>query len=114
MEWHKEFKENYKKAFQNFLPKRTGWIVEHNNNIPRLITYYIMITKEKIKELDIVAMLSAFPEEHLGKGAIGTIVHVYNNNFYEVEFSDLNGQTYALLTLPSEKLLLLKHDPVIA
>lgn len=73
-----------------------------------------MTGKEKIKELDIVALLNAIPEEHLSKGAIGTVVHVYNNNFYEVEFADLNGQTYALLTLPSEKLLILKHEPVIA
>ena len=80
MEWHKEFKENYKKAFQNFLPKRTGWIVEHNNNIPRLITYYIMITKEKIKELDIVALLRDLPEERLGKGAIGKIAYLFGFN----------------------------------
>lgn len=73
-----------------------------------------MDKKEKIKELDIVALLEDISAQHLSKGAIGTIVHVYNNNFYEVEFSDLNGQAYALLTLPSEKLLLLKHDPIIA
>lgn len=69
---------------------------------------------EKIKELDIVALLEDLPSKHLGKGTIGTIVHVYNNNFHEVEFADLNGQAYALLTLPSEKFLRLKHDPVIA
>jgi len=45
--------------------------------------------------------------------AIGTVVHVYNNNFYEVEFADMKGQTYAILTLPAEKLLLLKHEPEI-
>ena len=73
-----------------------------------------MDKKEIIKELDIVALLEDFPVKHLSKGTIGTIVLVYNNNFYEVEFSDLDGQAYALLTLPAEKLLLLKHDPAIA
>ncbi|HXL56197.1 MAG TPA: DUF4926 domain-containing protein [Chitinophagaceae bacterium] len=66
---------------------------------------------EQIKELEVVALLTALPEERLSKGAIGTVVHVYNSNFYEVEFADLKGQTYALLTLPAEKLLLLKHEP---
>ncbi len=64
-----------------------------------------------IKELDIVALLMALPKERLSKGAMGTVVHVYNENFYEVEFVDLKGQTYALLTLPVENLLLLKHEP---
>lgn len=73
-----------------------------------------MNLKEEIKTLDIVALLAALPEERLDKGAIGTVVHIYNNKFCEVEFSDLNGQTYALLTLPSKKLLLLKHEPIMA
>jgi len=72
-----------------------------------------MESNEQIKELDVVALLTTFPEERLSKGAIGTVVHVYNNNFYEVEFADMKGQTYALLTLPAEKLLLLKHEPEI-
>lgn len=65
----------------------------------------------KIKELDTVALLKPLPEQHLGKGAIGTVVHVYNDDFFEVEFADLKGQTYALLTLPVQHLLLLKHEP---
>ena len=72
-----------------------------------------MESNEQIKELDVVALLTTFPEERLSKGAIGTVVHVYNNNFYEVEFADMKGQTYALLTLPAEKPLLLKHEPEI-
>ncbi len=67
-----------------------------------------------IKELDIVALLVAFPENRLSKGAIGTVVNVYNENFYEVEFADIEGQTYAMLTLPAENLLLLKHEPEVA
>jgi len=72
-----------------------------------------MESNKQIKELDVVALLTTFPEERLSKGAIGTVVHIYNNNFYEVEFADMKGQTYALLTLPAEKLLLLKHEPEI-
>lgn len=64
-----------------------------------------------IKELDIVALLKPLPEQRLGKGAIGTVVHVYNEDFYEIEFADLRGQAYALIALPAQQLLLLKHEP---
>ena len=64
-----------------------------------------------IKELDIVALLKPLPEEHLVKGAIGTVTYVYNENFYEIEFADTKGQTYALMTLPAQHLLLLSHEP---
>ncbi len=67
-----------------------------------------------IKELDIVALLVALPENRLSKGAIGTVVNIYDENFYEVEFADMDGQTYAMLTLPAENFLLLKHEPEIA
>ncbi len=67
-----------------------------------------------LKELDIVALLVPSPENRLSKGAIGTVVNVYNENFYEVEFADMEGQTYAMLILPAENLLLLKHEPEIA
>ena len=67
-----------------------------------------------IKELDIVALLKPLPEHHLGKGAIGTVVHAYNQNYFEVEFADLKGQTYALLTLSAHDFLLLKHEPEMA
>jgi len=42
-----------------------------------------MDKKERIKELDIVALSGDISAQHLSKGAIGTIVHVYNNNFYK-------------------------------
>jgi hypothetical protein len=65
----------------------------------------------KLKISDIVALLKAIPEKHLAKGAIGTIVHIYNEDDYEVEFANSKGEAYALLTLPAENLLLLKHEP---
>ena len=68
----------------------------------------------ELKELDIVALLKAIPEKRLSKGAIGTIVHLYKDDFYEVEFADSKGETYALLTLPAENLLLLRHEPEMA
>ncbi len=64
-----------------------------------------------IKESDIVALLKSLPEHHLGEGTIGTVVHVYDQNNYEVEFADLKGQTYAMLTLTAQDNLLLWYEP---
>ena len=45
------------------------------------------------------------------RGQMGTVVEEYNNGeAFEVEFCDNNGQTYALVSLESEKLILLYPD----
>jgi hypothetical protein len=49
----------------------------------------------------------------LRRGQVGTIVEEYNDGeAFEVEFSDERGQTYALLTVKSEKLMPLFYDLV--
>ncbi|MFN7854087.1 DUF4926 domain-containing protein [Anabaena sp. AL09] len=45
------------------------------------------------------------------RGQMGTVVEEYNNGeAFEVEFCDNNGQTFALVSLESEKLILLYPD----
>ncbi|OBQ36842.1 MAG: hypothetical protein AN485_10640 [Anabaena sp. MDT14b] len=45
------------------------------------------------------------------RGQMGTVVEEYNNGeAFEVEFCDNNGQTFALVSLESEKLILLCPD----
>lgn len=45
------------------------------------------------------------------RGQVGTIVEVYpEEKAFEVEFSDSNGQTYALVSLRVEQLILLYYD----
>ena len=47
----------------------------------------------------------------LPRGQMGTVVEEYHNGeAFEVEFCDNNGQTYALVSLESEKLILLYPD----
>ena len=47
----------------------------------------------------------------LPRGQMGTVVEEYHNGeAFEVEFCDDNGQTYALVSLESEKLILLYPD----
>ena len=52
-----------------------------------------------MKLLDTVALLEDLPERHLHRGQVGTVVERLRGDVYEVEFSDGEGRTYALLPL---------------
>jgi hypothetical protein len=43
---------------------------------------------------------------------VGTVVEAYGDDFYEVEFSDNDGRTYGLETLPGRMLLVLRYEPI--
>ena len=44
----------------------------------------------------------------LPRGQVGTVVEEYNNgSAFEVEFSDVNGPTYALVSLAAQQIMLL-------
>ncbi|MEG4808992.1 DUF4926 domain-containing protein [Microcoleus sp. F8-D3] len=63
----------------------------------------------KLQLLDVVAIKEDLPDAHLLAGQVGTIVEVLAPEVYEVEFSDDDGQTYAMLPLHSSQLLQLKY-----
>ena len=64
------------------------------------------------KLFDVVAIIKDLPEENLLQGQVGTIVEVYNEGeAFEVEFVDKDGQTYGLLALRPEQLMLLHYGP---
>lgn len=65
---------------------------------------------QDIKLLDIVALLRAIPAENLGTGQVGTIVEVFGDDNFEVEFVDRQGQTIAMLTLRKADLLVLQYE----
>jgi hypothetical protein len=53
-----------------------------------------------IKELDDVILACDLPQHGLSAGDIGTVVLVHRNAAgYEVEFTALNGETIAVVTL---------------
>ena len=60
---------------------------------------------EDIKVLDPVAVTEDLPELGLRRGEVGTVVDVWKNGAYEVEFSDESGQTYLFAALSSDKLI---------
>ena len=52
-----------------------------------------------IKELDMVALTKDFESYGLKQGDIGTVVHKYGREGFEVEFVTAEGKTVAVLTL---------------
>lgn len=67
---------------------------------------------QKIKLLDVVALLENIPELGSYRGQVGTIVEEYELGVFEVEFSDTNGRAYALETLSADQLMILYHHPI--
>lgn len=64
--------------------------------------------------LDVVALLEDHPEVGLVAGQVGTIVEQLADAFFEVEFSDEEGRTYAELALPARQLIALRYSPAAA
>ena len=55
---------------------------------------------------DLVELLVDLPENELQAGGRGTIVECYDNDTYEVEFSDSDGETLALCTLSPKQFII--------
>ena len=70
-------------------------------------------TPDDLKLLDVVALTEDLPEHALRRGQVGTIVEELAPGVFEVEFSDNNGRTYAVLALRADQLLLLRYGAVM-
>ena len=69
---------------------------------------------DQLQLLDVVALTDDLPEHGLARGQVGTIVEALAPGAYEVEFCDEQGQTYASLGIPADKLMVLRYRPVAA
>jgi hypothetical protein len=47
----------------------------------------------------------------LRRGQIGTVVMAYDGSAFEVEFADAQGRAFAMLPVPTDKLMLLHDAP---
>lgn len=68
----------------------------------------------KIELLDVVVLLSSLPEKKLQQGALGTVVELFDDGFYLVEFADDQGVAYALVELPASALVKVVREPLRA
>jgi Domain of unknown function (DUF4926) len=64
--------------------------------------------------LDVVALLVDLPAQQLARGQVGTIVEQLDNETLLVEFSDDQGQAYAIAACPRADLLVLHYVPEAA
>jgi hypothetical protein len=64
--------------------------------------------------LDVVALLVDLPAQQLARGQVGTIVEQLDNETLLVEFSDDQGQAYAVVPCPWADLLVLHYVPEAA
>ena len=57
-----------------------------------------------IRELDDMILTCDLPKQGLARGDIGTVVLIHEQgNGYEVEFTTLDGETIAIVTLTSDQ-----------
>ena len=64
-----------------------------------------------MKTLEVVALTKDIPEKHLRRGQVGTVVEMLTTDVVEVEFSDLDGNPYAMCAIPESSLMVLHHMP---
>ena len=63
---------------------------------------------KKPKLYDVVAVRRDIEEQKVRAGYVGTVVEVLEEGVYLVEFSDKQGRTLLLPTLPTDALLVLE------
>ncbi|MCP4412774.1 MAG: DUF4926 domain-containing protein [Gammaproteobacteria bacterium] len=66
--------------------------------------------KNSIELLDVVALIKDLTQHKLYRGQVGTVVEILAKNVFEVEFSDDEGQTYAMLALRADQLMVLHYQ----
>lgn len=66
----------------------------------------------EIHLFDVVALTIDRPEHSLNRGQVGTVVELLAPEVYEVEFSDDDGRTYAMASLPASHLMVLHYQPL--
>jgi hypothetical protein len=89
---------------------RSSWIIRTLEDFPRLTSCFVL-WGFTMKLLDVVALTEDIPEKRLLRGQVGTLVEQLTPEVFEVEFSYINGRTYALIALPKTRLMVLHHQP---
>jgi hypothetical protein len=66
-----------------------------------------------IEVLVVVAVLKDFPDQGIVRGQVGTVVEKLAPAVWEVEFSDTDGQTYAMVEADTADLMVLQFHPML-
>jgi len=65
-----------------------------------------------MRQHEVVALVQDIPEHGLVRGQVGTIVEIWQEDVFEVEFADLDGRAYAFAAVPEQALMPLSFQPV--
>jgi hypothetical protein len=68
----------------------------------------------KLRLLDVVALLADVAEQNVSRGQVGTVLEIHRDGKVLVEFSDEGGKAYAIATLTSNQVLRLQYEPEAA
>ncbi len=63
-----------------------------------------------IRLFDTVALLKAMPGKNLRIGQVGAVVEILGDDNFEIEFTDKQGRTIALVPLKRTDLLVLQYE----
>ncbi len=61
--------------------------------------------RDKIKILDVVAVVEEIPKHGLKRGEVGTVVDRWKDGTFEVEFSDDTGEAYVFVALHPKQII---------
>ena len=82
---------------------RTIWFIETGEETPRFVTPILSGTTPMMNELDMAVLTTDLPEHSLKAGDLGTVVLVHRQGGYEVEFTTLDGETVAVVSLSPDQ-----------
>jgi hypothetical protein len=72
------------------------------------------VKSENPSVLDVVALLADVPAQRLARGQVGTVVEQLDDKTLLVEFSDDQGEAYAIAPCAQADLLILHYVPEAA
>jgi hypothetical protein len=61
--------------------------------------------------LNVMRLMTTGPDKGLRRGQVGTILELLAPGVYEIEFRDLEGRASAMIALPEDQLMVLRHEP---
>lgn len=70
-----------------------------------------MSSTHRIQMHDVVALTEDVSDKKLRRGQVGTVVEQLAPDTFEVEFSDDDGRSYAMLAAKANQLIVLHYRP---
>ncbi len=100
-------------TYSEVSPENVAERMEQRDKYKQSLQYSLQKISQsiKIQYRDVVALIEDLPDRGLSVGQVGTIAKILASDVYEVDFSDDNGKTYAILSLHHHQLLRLKYNP---